>query len=56
MDRFNLDDMSKKFDSKISDEVNKKIDKADLKKNTNLITKKVNIEKTNYLLYISLNP
>ena len=41
MDRFNLDDFSKRMDNKFSNEISKKIDKHDLKKNNVQLNKKV---------------
>jgi hypothetical protein len=41
VDKINMDDFSKKFEQKLINEVSKKLDRNDLKKNTNLINKKV---------------
>lgn len=41
VDRFNLDEFGKKIDSKFVFEINKKLDRNDLKKNTNLINRKI---------------
>ncbi len=37
----NFDEYGRKLDQKISNDLNKKIDKTDLKKNNNIINKKV---------------
>ena len=42
VDKFNLDDFSKKLDLKIVHEFSKKLDRTDLNKNTHVINKKVN--------------
>jgi hypothetical protein len=41
VDHILLDDFGKKMDTRIQSEISKKIDKTDLKKNNNFITKKV---------------
>lgn len=41
----NFDEYGKKLDLKISNDLNKKIDKNELKKNNNIINKKVFIQK-----------
>jgi hypothetical protein len=41
VDRFNLDEFSKRFDMKILHEVSKKLDRNDMNKNTTVINKKV---------------
>lgn len=38
----NFDEYGKKLDQKLSNDLNKKIDKSELKKNNNLINRKVN--------------
>lgn len=43
VDRFNLDEFGKRIDNKFNVEINKKLDRTDLKKNNNLITKKIDI-------------
>lgn len=37
----NFDDYGRKLDQKLSNDLNRKIDKVDLKKNNNIINKKV---------------
>jgi hypothetical protein len=41
VDKINMEDFSKKFEQRLINEVSKKLDRNDLKKNTNLINKKV---------------
>jgi FtsZ-binding cell division protein ZapB len=41
VDRMNLDEFGRKFDHKLVNEVSKKIDKNDLKRNNNALSKKV---------------
>ena len=41
--KFNMDELIRKFDQKILNEVSRKLDRTDLKRNNNLINKKVNI-------------
>lgn len=43
VDHIILDDFGKKMDYRLQNEMSKKIDKMDLKKNNNLISKKVNL-------------
>jgi hypothetical protein len=42
VDRMNLDEFGRKFDHKLVNEISKKIDKTDLKKNNTYFNKKVN--------------
>jgi hypothetical protein len=44
VDHILLDDFGKRIDNKLSNEINKKIDKHDLKKNNTYISKKVYIQ------------
>jgi hypothetical protein len=41
VDRYNFDEYGKKMDSKINNEIGKKLDKSDLKKNNNIMYKKI---------------
>ncbi len=41
VDRFNLDEFGKRLDNKLNNEISKKIDKHDLKKNNVMFNKKV---------------
>ncbi len=41
VDKLNLDEIARKIDARLSLEMGRKIDKTDLKKNTNLMNKKV---------------
>lgn len=41
VDKINMDEFTKKFEQRLISEVSKKLDRNDLKKNTNLINKKV---------------
>jgi hypothetical protein len=41
VDRMNLDEFGRKFDHKLVNEISKKIDKTDLKKNNTYFNKKV---------------
>ena len=43
VDRMNLDEFGRRFDNKLSNEISKKIDKTDLKKNNNILSKKVKL-------------
>lgn len=42
VDKFNIDEILRKFDQKILNEVSRKLELSDLKKNNNVINKKVN--------------
>ena len=41
VDRFSLDEFGKRVDNKLNNEINKKLDRNDLKKNNNIINKKI---------------
>jgi len=41
VDRFSLDEFGRRVDTKLNTEINKKIDRSDLKKNNNIINKKI---------------
>lgn len=41
VDRFSLDEFGRRVDTKLNTEINKKIDRTDLKKNNNIINKKI---------------
>ena len=43
VDKFNLDELGRKLDLKFNGEINKKLDKTDLKKNNSFLTKKVSL-------------
>lgn len=51
VDKINMDDFSRKFEVRLLHEIGKKLDRTDLKKNTNLINKKV----LNWLIMLDRN-